>query len=36
MMNFVESSVLARNELVWAVLVAVAVFGAKWVRSRHA
>jgi exopolysaccharide production protein ExoQ len=36
MMNFAESSVLARNELIWAVLVAVAVFVAKWVRSRHA
>jgi exopolysaccharide production protein ExoQ len=36
MMNFAESSVLARNELVWAVLVAMAVFVAKWVRARHA
>ena len=35
MMNFTESSVLARNDLVWAVLVAVAVFVAKWVRLRH-
>jgi O-antigen ligase len=36
MMNFAESSVLARNNLNWAVLVAVAVFVAKWVRLRHA
>lgn len=35
MMNFAESTVLARDKLVWAVLVAVAVFGAKWVRLRH-
>jgi exopolysaccharide production protein ExoQ len=35
-MNFAESYVLARNDLNWAVLVAVAVFVAKWVRSRHA
>ena len=36
MMNFAESYVLARNDLIWAVLVAVAVFVAKWVRLRHA
>jgi hypothetical protein len=35
MMNFAESSVLARNDLVWAVLVAVAVFVAQWVQLRH-
>jgi O-antigen ligase len=35
MSNFAESSVLARNSLSWAVLVAVAVFVAKWVRLRH-
>jgi hypothetical protein len=35
MSNFAESSVLARNNLSWAVLVAVAVFVAKWVRLRH-
>jgi exopolysaccharide production protein ExoQ len=32
MMNFAEGSVLAHNDLIWAVLVAVAVFVAKWVR----
>jgi exopolysaccharide production protein ExoQ len=36
MMNFAESYVLARNDLLWALLVAVAVFVAKWVRPRHA
>jgi exopolysaccharide production protein ExoQ len=36
MMNFAESYVLARNDLLWAVLVAVAVFVAKWLRLRHA
>jgi exopolysaccharide production protein ExoQ len=36
MMNFSESSVLARNDLIWAVLVAMAVFVAKWARARHA
>lgn len=36
MMNFAESSVLSYNDLIWAVLVAVAVFVAKWVRSRPA
>jgi hypothetical protein len=36
MMNFAESSVLSHNDLLWAVLVAVAVFVAKWVRSRFA
>jgi len=35
-MNFAESYVLARNDLIWAVLVAMAVFVAKWVRPRHA
>jgi exopolysaccharide production protein ExoQ len=36
MMNSVESSVLAQNDLVWAVLVTVAVFVAQWVRLRQA
>jgi O-antigen ligase len=35
-MNFAESYVLARNDLIWPVLVAVVVFVAKWVRPRHA
>jgi O-antigen ligase len=35
MMNFAESSVLARNDLVWAALVAVAAFVAQWVQLRH-
>lgn len=34
MVNFSESTVLARTNLVWAVLVAMAVFVAKWVRLR--
>lgn len=36
MLNFAESHVLARNELIWAVLVAVTVFVAQWVRARQA
>ena len=36
MMNFAESSVLSYNDLLWAVLVAVVVFVAKWVRVQHA
>lgn len=35
MVNFAESSVLARNNLVWAAQVAMAVFVAKWVRLRN-
>jgi hypothetical protein len=34
MMNVAESSVLARNNLVWALLVTFAVFTGKWVRLR--
>jgi exopolysaccharide production protein ExoQ len=34
LVNFTESSVLARNELVWALLVALAAFLARWVRMR--
>jgi O-antigen ligase len=34
MMNFAESSVLARNNVVWALLVTAAVFTSKWVRLR--
>lgn len=33
-MNFAESSVLSRNNLTWALLVAVAVFCAKWVKAK--
>jgi exopolysaccharide production protein ExoQ len=36
MMNLAESHVLARNDLLWVVLVAVAVFVARWVRPRLA
>jgi O-antigen ligase len=36
MMNFAESSVLARNNMVWVLLVTVAVFTSKWVRLRTA
>jgi exopolysaccharide production protein ExoQ len=34
MTNFAESVILARNNLVWAIFVAVAVFVGKWVRVR--
>jgi hypothetical protein len=32
--NFTEATVLGRNELVWALLVANAAFLARWVRLR--
>ena len=34
MANFAESVILARNNLIWAIFVAVAVFVGKWVRVR--
>jgi exopolysaccharide production protein ExoQ len=34
LVNFAESSVLSRNSLTWAILVAMTVFTAKWVRVR--
>lgn len=34
MMNFAESSVLARNSMLWALLVTIVVFTSKWVRLR--
>jgi O-antigen ligase len=36
MMNFAESSVLARNNMVWVLLVTIAAFTSKWVRLRTA
>jgi exopolysaccharide production protein ExoQ len=34
MMNFAESTILARNNMVWTLLVTVVVFTSKWVRLR--
>lgn len=35
-MNFAESSILSRNSLTWALMVAVTVFAAKWARVKTA
>lgn len=34
MMNFTESTILARNNMLWTLLVALTVFTSKWVRLR--